>query len=408
VQDLLNKKFNSDIDRHRARGLKFLCIASGAVGFTITLQVALNANFVVQEMNLSGFQQGLLEMFRESCGIFALGILALLAGLAEPLIGAGVLLFFAIGLSSYCFVHSFFWLIFSSLIWSQGLHIWMPLPNSMGLALAEPGYQGRRIGQIQASGAAGSGLGLIIALLLDFAGMRIRPLYIIAGAAALIAAAACMYIPRQIRSEKPRLVIRRKYSLYYILNFFEGWRKQISLAFAGFLLVKVHGTSLSTILILWLIVQAIGWRSSRAVGKLIDKIGERKLLIFYYTCLTFLFIGYALIRNKYVLYGIFLVDNAFFVFAMALTTYVGRLAPSNEKTMTLSMGVAMNHIASVTMPLAGGIAWKYLGYKWTFLIGSAAAAASILAVIRIPKHLAPVAEQSAPIVSTPLAGNEPD
>jgi predicted MFS family arabinose efflux permease len=203
-------------------------------------------------------------------------------------------------------------------------------------------------------------------------------------------------------------VIRRKYSLYYILNFFEGWRKQISLAFAGFLLVKVHGTSLSTILILWIIVQAIGWRSSRAVGKLIDKIGERKLLIFYYTCLTFLFIGYAIIRNKYVLYGIFLVDNAFFVFAMALTTYVGRLAPSNEKTMTLSVGVAMNHIASVTMPLAGGIAWKYLGYKWTFLIGSAAAAASILAVIHIPKHLAPVAEPSAPIVSTPLAGNEPD
>ena len=408
MQVVFDKKISSDIELHRARGVKFLCIAAAAVGFTITLQIALNANFVVQEMNLSGFQQGILEMFRESCGIFALGILVLLAGLAEPLIGAVVLVFFAIGLSSYCFVHSYYWLIISSLVWSQGLHVWMPLPNSMGLALAEPGRQGRRIGQIQASGAAGSGLGLVVALVLDFAGMQIRPLYIVAGPAALIAAAACLYIPRQIRSGKPKLVIRRKYSLYYFLNFLEGWRKQISLAFAGFLLVKVHGTPLSTILLLWLIVQSVGWLSSRAVGRLIDKIGERKLLIFYYACLTIFFIGYAFIWNKYILYGIFLVDNAFFVFAMALTTYVGRLAPPNEKTMTLSMGVAMNHVAAVTMPLVGGIAWKYLGYQWTFLIGSAAAAASILVVMRVPDSILPAVQPPIPVPTTPLAGGEPD
>ena len=218
----------------RKKGLRFLCIASGAVGFTLTLQIALNANFAVEQMNLSGFQQGLLEMFRESCGIFALGILALLAGLAESLIGAAVLIFLAVGLGSYCFVHNYFWLIIASLVWSQGLHVWMPLPNSMGLALAEPGREGRRIGQIQAAGAAGSGFGLVCALVLNIAGVAIRPLYIVAGSAALIASAACLYIPRQIRSEKPRLVVRREYGLYYLLNFLEGWRKQIFLAFAGF------------------------------------------------------------------------------------------------------------------------------------------------------------------------------
>lgn len=398
---------DSPLDHARKRGLKFLCIASAAVGFTLTLQIALNANFAVEQMNLSGFQQGLLEMFRESCGIFALGILALLAGLAESLIGAAVLIFLAVGLGSYCFVHNYFWLIIASLVWSQGLHIWMPLPNSMGLALAEPGREGRRIGQIQGAGAAGSGFGLVCALALNIAGVAIRPLYIVAGSAALIASAACLYIPRQIRTEKPKLIIRREYGLYYLLNFLEGWRKQIFLAFAGFLLVKVYGTPLSTILILWLIVQSIGWFSSRAVGRIIDRIGERKVLVFYYSCLTFFFIGYALIRSKYVLYGIFLVDNAFFVFAMALTTYIGRLAPANEKTMTLSMGVAMNHVAAVTMPLVGGIAWKYLGFKWTFLIGSAAAAASILAAMRVPDRTRPTIE-GMPVANTPLAGGEPD
>jgi MFS family permease len=362
-------------------------------------------------MNITGFQQGLLEMFRESCGIFALGLLALLAGFAEPLIGAVMLVFVAVGLGSYCFVHNFFWLIIASLIWSQGLHIWMPLPNSMGLALAEPGSEGKCLGRIQAFAAAGSGAGLVCGLILNTVGLPLRPLYLVAGAASLVGAGACLYIPRQIQSEKPKLVFRRKYGLYYLLCLLEGWRKQIFIAFAGFLLVKIYGTPLSTMLMMWIIVQTLGWFSSPVVGRLIDKIGERKVLVFYYSFLTICFLGYAFIKSKYILYGIFLLDSAFFVFAMALTTYIGRLAPAGEKTMTLSMGVAMNHIAAVTMPLVGGIAWKYLGYKWTFLIGSAAAAASILAAIRVPKRTIPLPAKTSDTlgpVQTPLAGGEPD
>ena len=67
-----------------------------------------------------------------------------------------------------------------------------------------------------------------------------------------------------------------------------------------------------------------------------------------------------------------------------LTTYVNRIAPASEHTPTLSLGVAANHVAAVTMPLVGGLIWKYAGYNWTFWIGAAAAAASILAAIQIP------------------------
>jgi MFS family permease len=409
LQTYPENSIDPSIDRNRAKGLRFLCIAVGTIGFAIMLQMALNANFVVEEMNLSGLQQGVLEMFRESCGIFALGILAILAGLAEPLIGAAMLVVFGVGLASYFFVHEYFWLVVASLLWSQGLHVWMPLPNAMGLALAEPGREGKRIGQIQAAGAAGSGLGLVCALLLSMVGVPIRPLYVVAGLVALVAAAACLYIPRQIRSEKPKLVFRRRYGLYYLLSFLEGWRKQIFLAFAGFLLVKEYGTPLRTMLIMWIAVQAVGWFTSPAVGRLIDRIGERKVLVFYYSFMTLCFIGYAFIRNKFLLYGVFLLDSAFFVFAMALTTYIGRLTPPSEKTMTLSTGVAMNHIASVTMPLVGGFAWKYLGYKWTFLIGAAAAAAAIFVATRIPERIRPISEPGAstPSIQSPLAGGEP-
>jgi hypothetical protein len=76
--------------------------------------------------------------------ITALGVLAVLAGLAGPLIGAAVLVLFAVGLGSYYVVPSFAWVVPASLIWSHGLHVWMPLPASMTPGLAEPNQAGRK------------------------------------------------------------------------------------------------------------------------------------------------------------------------------------------------------------------------------------------------------------------------
>jgi len=394
-----------DAAARRRRGLIFVGLAVGAVGFALAIQMAAQSNFVVEEMGLEPAGQGFLEAARESCGILALGALALLAGLAEPLVGMLVLALFAVGLGAYHFVHSYTWLVIASLIWSQGLHIWMPLPNSMTLALAEPGRSGHRLGQIRAAGATGSGAGLVLAYAFvkgsEAMGLPMprRPLFLLAGAMALVAAAACFGIPRDIRTPGPRIVFRRRYSLYYALCFLEGWRKQIFVAFATFLLVKKYGTPLPTMLLLWMAIQVICWPASPLVGRLIDRVGERRVLVFYYACLTVFFVGYAFIGSLAALYAIFVIDSAFFVFAMALTTYVGRIAPASEYTPTLSMGVAMTHVAAVTMPIVGGLLWEAWGYKWTFLIGAAAAAGSIPVVMRLPRK--------APPEPAPAAAGEP-
>lgn len=376
----------------RRRGMFFLAMASACVGFTIMIQIGLNDNFLFEELKIAADQKGILEAFRESCGIWALGLLALIAGLAEPLIGAAMLVLFGAGLAGYAWVpapapgsHTFFWLVAVSVIWSQGLHIWMPLPNSMAMSLAEPGQTGRRIGQLQAAGAIGSAIGLIGAFGLTFIKMPMRPMYVAAGAVCILGALACLGVPRDIKTPGPRLVMRRAYWRYYLLSFLEGWRKQIAIAFAGYLLVAEYRTPLRTMLILWIGVQLAGWLVSPRVGRIIDRIGERPVLMFYYATLVVFFCGYAFIPNKYVLWGVFVLDNTFFVLAMALTTYVRHIAPPSEHTPTLSMGVAMNHVAAVTMPLVGGFVWKYFNYKWTFAIGAAAAALSILAAMRLPQ-----------------------
>ncbi len=373
-------------DAARNRGRRYLCAAVAAVGFAMALQMGMNANFLVDDLGLSGAQVGILEAFRESCGIWALGILALLAGFAEPLVGAGMLVLFAIGIGSYALVPDFFWVVVTSLIWSQGLHVWMPLPASLALGLAEPGRAGLRLGQVQSAGAAGFFGGLLGGYILTQLGVTIRPLYYLAGLVGLLAAALCLGIPRGIRTEGPRLVFRRRYGRYYLLCFLEGWRKQIAICFASYLLVRKFGTPLTTVLTLHAVVQLVGTLSSAAVGRLIDRVGERRILVFYFSSLTCFFVGYALIGIPWVLYLLFIVDSSFFVFGMALNTYVNRLVPDGERTPTLSMGVAMNHAAAVAMPLAGGALWVTLGHQWTFMAGAAAAAVSVIAALRLPRH----------------------
>jgi MFS family permease len=362
----------------------FLAVAVGLVGFTMALQMALNANFLVDEIRISPTRLGLLEAARESCGIVAFGLLALLAGMTEPTIGALMLVLLAAGLGSYAFVHSYTAVLALSLVWSQGLHIWMPLPSSMMLALAEPQRAGFRLGQLNAAAAVGSGISLALGWLLLGAHVPLRYLFLLAGAAALLAAGACLFIPRSLKTPGPRLVFRRRYGLYYALCLLEGWRKQIFLAFAAFLLVRDHGVTPRHMLILWMIVNALGWVLAPRAGRLIDRVGERRILTFYFSSLIWVFIGYAFVPNLYALYALFILDSSFFVFNTALTTYVNRIAPPQEHTATLSMGVAMNHVAAVTMPFVGGLLWTHLGYQWTFLIGALAAAAAIAVTLRIP------------------------
>ncbi|MGA2973684.1 MAG: MFS transporter [Spirochaetia bacterium] len=368
----------------RRRGLFFVACASALVGGAITLQTGLNSNFLVGEIGISGFQAGLLEAVRESCGIAALGIFVLVAGLAEPVIASLFLVLVAVGIGSYSVAPTYRYVMLLSVTWSLGFHVWTPLPNSMTLALAEPGRAGARLGRIGAAGALGSAAGLLIAFLLTLIGVKIRYLYLLIGAAALVAAAACMGIPRDLKAPGPSFVFRKRYQRYYLLNFLEGWRKQIAIAFGGFLLVKVHGAGLMEILVLAGIIQAIGYFTSSRVGRLIDRVGERKVLVFYYSFVTLMFLGYAFLRGKYILYTVYILDNATFVFNTGLTTYVNKIAPKSEHRPTLSMGVAANHIASVTMPLVGGILWATLGYQWAFLIGVPAAAASIVTVLGMP------------------------
>lgn len=368
----------------RRRGIVWLALAAGAAGFAMAVQTGVNSNFVAQEMGLTPMQQGLLEGIRETCGITALGVLALLGGVSEPLLGAAMLSVLGAGLIGYLRVPDFGWLIAVSLVWSQGLHVWMPLPQSMALALAEPGGAGRRLGQIAAAGAAGAAAGLGTAWLMGRLGVPIRPMFAVAGSVALAGGACCLGLPRGIKARRRRLVFRRKYGLYYLLSFLEGWRKQIFIAFAGFLLVRRYGTPVTTMLVLWMAIQGLTWLVSPPLGRLIDCVGERPVMAAMFGGLALFFVGYAFLERPLALYVIYVLDSVFFAGVMALTTYVNRLAPPEEHTATLGAGVACNHVAACLMPLIGGFLWNRWGHQAVFLAGAGVAALSLVPCLWLP------------------------
>ena len=51
-------------------------------------------------------------------------------------------------------------------------------------------------------------------------------------------------------------------------------------------------------------------------------------------------------------------------------TYLNKIAPPQDLKPTLAMGVTMNHVAAVSVPLIGGLAWASFGYQIIFIGGA--------------------------------------
>ena len=372
-------------DKARFRGLAFIAIAVGAAGFTMFLHQGLTSNFMAEEMGITARQLGFLDGFRECCGFFALIVFVILAGITESTIASLMLVLMAIGFGSLAFVPDYAWLLVTSLVWSMGFHVWLPLPQSMTLALAEPGREGFRLGQMRRAGAAGAVIGILVGLILSKNGIQIRLIYMVAAVGSVLAALVCLGIPRKIKTKCQPVIFRRKYWLFYLLSFLEGGRKQVFIVFAGFLMVRKFGTPLDVMLMLWLAIQVISYLAGPWVGKLIDRFGERRILVFYFSCLMLFFLGYAFSLDKRILFTLYVIDGSFFIFVIALTTFVNRIAPPAEHTATLSMGVAINHIAAVGMPLVGGLLWDIVGYQWVFIFGAIGAGVSALVSLLVPE-----------------------
>lgn len=359
------------------RDFTLLAIAVCGVGFFFGVQLTMFNNFIVDRLAIEPEALGVVEALREVPGLLNAAIIAVLAGLAAPFSAGVSLIVMGGGLMAYTSVHSVFALAVWSVVWSIGFHCWVPLEQTMALQFSEGNDKGRWLGQLRAV----SSLGWLVAIgvcLVMYRFIGYNGLFVIAGLVTMGGGVAIFFASRKRTVGERSFVFRRRYGIYYLLQFLQGCRKQMFITFAIFALVKVHGMPVTTTMILVLINQILVTISGPTVGRWVDRFGERRMLSASYIGLFLVFLGYATVTHRPTLYVLYCIDNMIFFGGIALTTYIYKIAPAEDLKPTLSMGVTMNHASSVAAPLIGGFVWYFFGYEVIFFAGAALALISLV------------------------------
>ena len=358
------------------RDFRLLAVAVFSVGMFFGVQLTLYNNFVVERLAIEPHELGFVEALREIPGFLNALFIALMISFAPPIVAGISLVVMGAGLMAFVTVDSVFSLALFSVLWSVGFHGWTPLREAMALQYSPEGKKGQWLGQLRSVSSiawlAAIGVCMLTLELINYGGM-----FVMAGAVTMLGGVVISFASRKRPEEENAFVFRRRYGLYYALNFLQGCRKQMFITFAIFALVKVHGMPVQTTMVLVLINQILVTLTASTMGRLVDHFGERKMLSASYIGLALVFFGYAVVQHRPTLYVLYCIDNLIFFGGIALTTYLHKIAPPEDLKPTLSMGVTMNHFAAVAAPLIGGLAWHQFGYEVIFFSGS------ILAVISL-------------------------
>jgi predicted MFS family arabinose efflux permease len=325
-----------------------------------------STNFFVDVLGLDGRQVLWLAGIREIPGLTLMFIAALIMHLPLSRRAAVSLLLMGVGFGLYALVHSYVALLAVAVLASLGFHNWMPLQSSLALALTKRAHSGRMLGRLSSMGALASivGMGLTAALATT---LPLRAFYVVGGIAIVIGALLVSRIPKEVGEgglAQPRLLLKSRYWLYYVLTFFEGSRMQVFGTFGTLILVQNYGLSARQISLLLAVSGILNFVLAPRLGHLLDGVGERITLSTSYVALALCFVGYATVHNVWFLCAMLISINLLVTLSIGLSTYVNRIAPPEELTPTLSAGVSINHITSVSMSLVAGTLLSLVGYEW--------------------------------------------
>lgn len=358
-----------------------------------------STNFFVDVIGLSGSQVLWLAGIREIPGLALMFIAALMHFLPLSRRATVSLALMGIGYGLYSVVNSYAALIAMALVASLGFHNWNPVQNSLGLAMAKKEESGRVLGNLASVGSLASILGMGFVAVLSVA-ISLRTMYALAGVLIVVASVVVARIPKNVGEygdpKMPRVLLKRKFWLYYALVFFEGSRTQVFGTFGTLVLVQYYNLKVGQVSALLALSGLLNFVLAPRMGRLIDRFGERIVLSASYVGLALCFIGYATVHQAWFLALMLLGINLLVTLRIGLSSYVNRMASKEELTPTLSAGVSINHITSVGMSFVAGSLLQSVGYEW-LCVGAAA-----IIVLSIPFAMAMRVERaSLSVVGTP-------
>ena len=358
-------------------------------------------NFAVEEIGVTGGQIGWIQSVREIPGLmgFVLGFLAI--WLSEMrVLGLSVLLM-GLGLVVSGFADSLSVLMIGTLVMSVGFHFFYPSNSSLVLMGVGKEDAPKWLGRLNSVSALAAVLGTLAVMLL-VGGLEFGPLTIpawgyrttlwVAGGIVIAGSLVAIRNGRKRGGQRQRrkVIFRRDYWLYYLLTFMMGSRRHIFTTFAVFMLVDIYGADVQTVAALYLANHVVNTYAAAQLGRLVARLGERRVLTFNFLGLIGVFLGYAYVPYLPVLYVLFVLDHIFFGFNLAVDSYFQKIAHSPEEiTSNVSLAQTINHVSALVVPVLGSILWEQIAPSATFLAGVAIAVISLGLVQLIRTEPAP-------------------
>jgi predicted MFS family arabinose efflux permease len=402
-----NSEALAEPDRLRWRRQFFLFAGAACfLGLTGGIFETTFNNFLNDVFHISARARGALEFPRELPGFLVAVFAGALFFVSEVRLAALTALMTSLGLWGLSSMGNHYpMMLVSMVVWSMGIHLSMPVQGSIALDLAGGNRAGTMLGTIggYSTFAVIAGCGIVW---LGREYLRLSYFALFAVAAASAALASCLLVRMQpiSSSDKPRakFVWRRAYGLYYILSMLFGMRKQVFITFGPLVLIKVFGQPVETIAKLWIVASILGIAFKPLLGWMIDQLGERFVLMGDALLLIGVCLGYGVGRkllpmpySLLLAYCCFVLDMMLFAMEMARSTYLDKIALTREDLApSLSMGVSINHVASMSVPTLGGFIWAAFGYQWVFVGAAGVALITLIAssLIRVPPGRAAMAE----------------
>ena len=374
----------------------FLMVLAFVNWFGFASWSALINNFAKEAASFSGQDIGILQSVREIPGFLAFTAIILFWFMREQILAYFSLVALGIGIAITGYFPTLGGLLLTTTIMSLGFHYYETAQQSLQLQLLPKAQAPRLLGRIAGASA--------MAQLLAFGGIALvwklwqpgyTSVFLVTGlATAAMTLVAWAVFPR-FQGTVPQnkgFVLRQRYWLYYALTFMSGARRQIFMAFGGFLLVERFGFDVSAVATLMLATYGINTMAGPLLGSLVGRIGERATIQLENVSLVAVFVGYALASQGVfgtlggaVAGGLFIVDGVFFTLVLAQRTYFQKIADPADIAPTSAVAFTINHIAAVFLPVTFGLLW-IKDPSIVFYIGAAIATVSLSLSFLVPRR----------------------
>lgn len=360
----------------------FLSLLFSAIGFGLYKGVI--DNYMAEVVQIGEFDRGVTEFFRELPGLLLVVILAIFyKSSAEKMYKMGMIIM-VIGMTMQTFISPVKMLVIAAIFfYSTGEHIQLGMKNTLSLEYSKDGKGGEALGYQNSIYQIGNLFGygvIIVAFALVQSTALFSPTFMAAAICMLLAMLVSLRMTGQSKTDKnkSRFYFRKKFTKYYMLEVFYGARKQVFFTFGPYVLILFYGADAGTISLLFAISAIACFALAPMVGKLIDRIGYKPVMIGDTLILVIVCFFYGYAHHLFDMHTAMIVccvnyvlDSVISLASMASNVYVQDISDDkNEMRATISTGISVNHFITIFIALLGGWIWKVLGIETLFLISA--------------------------------------